>query len=100
MFSARAFCTASLSRKLDSGSPPPSLAATVISRVILVNIWPRLASVAPFFLLIVAHLLCPDILAPRVSCSNVKGENYPALYQRARRFDNAHVQEAQPILFM
>src|SRR5947209_20629242 len=72
MFSARALCTASLRRKLASGSPPPSLAATVISRVSLVKSWPRLASAAPFLRLIVAHLLCPDIFAP--STINLKDE--------------------------
>src|SRR6476660_906405 len=61
MFSERAFCTASRRRKFDSGSPPPSRAETVISRVSLVKSWPRRASAAPFFRLIVAHLLCPDM---------------------------------------
>src|SRR5438477_12529431 len=66
MFSARALCTASLRRKLASASPPPSLAATVISRVSLVKSWPRFASAAPFLRLIVAHLLCPDMVSPHL----------------------------------
>src|SRR5215203_4177343 len=42
------------------GSGPPSRAATMIARVSLEKSWPRFASVAPFFRLIDAHLLCPD----------------------------------------
>src|SRR3954466_11513801 len=64
IFSARAFWTANLSRKLASGSPPPSLAATVISRVSLVKSCQRQESAAPFLRLIVAHLLCPDMVTP------------------------------------
>src|SRR2546423_6174128 len=89
MFSARALCTARRRRKLASGSPPPSLADTVISRVSLVKSWPRLASAAPFFRLIVAHLLCPDIW--HLFSNNAHGwrESLAALYQRVRRFANA-----------
>src|SRR5690606_22166562 len=49
-------------RGLPDGSPPPSFAATMISRAILVKILPRWASSAPFLRLIVDHLLCPDIV--------------------------------------
>src|SRR5262245_2171459 len=42
------------------GSGPPSRAATMIARVSFEKSWPRFASVAPFFRLIDAHLLCPD----------------------------------------
>ena len=47
-----------------SGSllPPPSLTAIVISLDILEKIFDLLASNAPFFLFMVDHLLCPDIL--------------------------------------
>ena len=41
--------------KFESGSPPPSRAATAIARASLVNNWPRFASVAAFLCLIDAH---------------------------------------------
>ena len=56
MLAARAFCTAVRSRGLESSTAPPSRAATVSSRISLVNNFPRLASLAPFFRLIVLHL--------------------------------------------
>src|SRR5690606_24722199 len=59
MFAAFAVSTARRSRGLKLGSPPPSRAATVISRISLVNMWPRFASFAAFLRLICAHLLCP-----------------------------------------
>jgi hypothetical protein len=43
---ALALSMAVRSRGLPSGSPPPALAATVISRMSLVNSAPRFASVA------------------------------------------------------
>ena len=52
-----------LKRGFEVGSPPPLFAAAVISRIILVNIFPRFASAAPFLCLIDAHLLCPDIFS-------------------------------------
>src|SRR5277367_6973847 len=52
------------SRGLDVGSPPPIREAILISRMIRVNTRPRLASVAPFLCLIVAHFECPDITHP------------------------------------
>src|SRR5580704_14700089 len=61
MFSALPSAMAERSRGFDVGSPPPTRAAMVISRITLVNARPRLASVAAFFCLIVAHLECPDI---------------------------------------
>src|ERR1700690_8629 len=51
-------------RGLVMGSAPPVRAAMVNSRIILVKILPRLASVAAFLCLIVAHLECPDIDEP------------------------------------
>src|SRR5262245_41694129 len=50
-----------LRRAFPSGSPPPVLAATVISLMNLVNSLPRLASSAPFLCLILCHFECPDI---------------------------------------
>src|SRR5262245_17922524 len=56
----RAFSIAFCNARFDSGSPPPSLAATMIARDSLEKSLPRLASAAPFLCLIVDHLLCPD----------------------------------------
>src|ERR1700759_1498101 len=61
MFSAFAAAIAPRSRGLPSGSPPPPLAATVISLIRRVKILPRLASSAPFLCLIVAHFEWPDM---------------------------------------
>jgi hypothetical protein len=52
MLAALALSTASRRRGLKFGSPPPERAATVISRISLVNCAPRLASVTAFFRLI------------------------------------------------
>src|SRR3954453_14408895 len=54
-----AFWIASASEGLPSGSPPPSLAATVIVRASFVKSLPRRASTIPFLCLIPAHLECP-----------------------------------------
>src|SRR5213080_603846 len=59
MFSALAASMAVRSRALPAGSPPPCLAAIVISRISLVNRAPRRASVTAFFRLICFHLLWP-----------------------------------------
>src|SRR6188508_1102451 len=66
MFTDLALSTAVRSRGLEAGSPPPMRAAIDISRMILVKIFPRLASSAPFLCLIECHLECPDI---EVSCA-------------------------------
>src|ERR1700724_3304661 len=52
------------SRGLELGSPPPMRAAMVISRITRVKTRPRLASVAAFLCLIVAHFECPDMTRP------------------------------------
>src|SRR5690242_4361024 len=65
MFSFLACAIAVRSLGLESGSPPPTRAAMVISRISLVNTRPRLASVAAFLCLIVAHLECPDMRCPQ-----------------------------------
>src|SRR4051812_47722824 len=57
----RAFSIAFCSERLLSGSPPPSLAATMIARESFEKSLPRLASAAPFLCLIDDHLLCPDM---------------------------------------
>src|SRR3990172_465140 len=61
MFSFLAKEMAERRRGLESGSLPPSRVAMEISRMSLVKTRPRLASVAAFLCLIVAHLECPDI---------------------------------------
>src|SRR2546426_1512554 len=60
IFSAFAAARAARRRGLPSGSPPLR-AATVISLMSLVNIFPRRASAAPFLCLMVAHRECPDM---------------------------------------
>src|SRR4028119_1115920 len=50
---------ASARRGLPAGSPPPVLAATSMVLISLANSLPRLASIAPFLCLVVAHLECP-----------------------------------------
>src|SRR5215210_50298 len=59
MDASRAFSIAFWSARFPAGSGPPSRAATMIARTSLEKSCPRLASVAPFFRLICAHLLCP-----------------------------------------
>src|SRR5437899_4059382 len=61
MFSALAASMAVRRRALPLGSPPPCLAAIVISRISLVKAAPRLASVTAFLCLICFHLLWPAI---------------------------------------
>ena len=53
---SRAFWNIVRSVGFMSGSPPPSRAATSTWRISLANSLPRLASFAPFWCLIVAHL--------------------------------------------
>src|SRR3954462_5749066 len=61
-FSARALSIASRSRGLPPGSPPPSRAAAVISRVSRVKILPRIASARSFRCLTFAQRLCPAMV--------------------------------------
>src|SRR5579872_3866063 len=61
MFSFLACAIAVRNLGLESGSPPPTRAAMVISRITLVKARPRFASVAAFLCLIVAHFEWPDI---------------------------------------
>src|SRR5512137_2473462 len=73
MFSALAARIACRRREFPSGSPPPSLAARLISLAILVKILPFLASAAPFFRLMVLHFECPDMRnLPNLSESEAK----------------------------
>src|SRR5689334_15181546 len=61
MLTSLADSIAALSRMLPFGSPPPFLAATVISRRIFENSLPRWTSALPFLRLICDHRECPDI---------------------------------------
>src|SRR6201994_580875 len=73
MFSALAAAMAPRRRGLPSGSPPPCLAAMVISLIRRVKILPRLASSAPFLCLIVAHFEWPDMMRPQMLEFNCLG---------------------------
>src|ERR1051325_9234798 len=74
MFSALAASMAVRSRALPAGSPPPCLAAIVISRISLVKSAPRRASVTAFFRLICFHLLGPA-MAPNLQRSPIRVEH-------------------------
>src|SRR5262245_41910938 len=67
MLAALADSMAALRRMFAFGSPPPCLAATVISRRILEKSFPRCTSALPFFRLICDHRECPDIPSPSLS---------------------------------
>src|ERR1035437_6509185 len=60
--------TARRRRGLKPTSPPPILAATVISLAILENVAPRFSSWRPLRCWIFAHLECPAILTSCVEC--------------------------------
>src|SRR5215475_11998501 len=64
MFASLADSTAALRRMLTLASPPPFLAATVISRRIFEKSLPRCTSALPFLRLICDHRECPDIALP------------------------------------
>src|SRR6185369_13411283 len=65
MLTALAASIAVRRRGLPPGSPPPALAATVISRIALVQEAPRFWSAIAFLRLICFHLLWPAIPLPR-----------------------------------
>ncbi|CAB4938232.1 unannotated protein [freshwater metagenome] len=62
MDASLAFWTASASDGLPTMSPPPSFAAIVMWRLSFVNILPRRESTIAFLCLMLAHLLCPDMV--------------------------------------
>src|SRR2546422_3379226 len=64
MFASLAISVAALRRMFALGSPPPFLAATVISRRIFEKSLPRWTSALPFLRLICDHRECPDIALP------------------------------------
>src|SRR2546427_4586555 len=65
MFSFLAAATAVRRRGFAIASPPPTRAAIEISRISRVKTRPRLASVAAFLCLMVAHFEWPDMGVPR-----------------------------------
>src|SRR5580693_35145 len=90
MFSFLAARMAVRRRGLESGSPPPTRAAMVISRISLVKMRPRLASVAAFLCLIVAHLECPDMII--ASWETSWGTN-PCLLRRQFSIGNSESEQ-------
>jgi hypothetical protein len=85
MFEALALSIDSRKRTLDSGFPPPSRAATVMSRPRRVKILPLLASKAPFLRFIVAHFEWPEITHLRaVGSANYYINLYRLLYLSAQ----------------
>src|SRR6202043_1284063 len=62
-------------RGLELGSPPPMRAAMGISRITRVKTRPRLASVAAFLCLIVAHFECPDMRRPLFSFATARANH-------------------------
>ncbi len=63
-------------RALNSTLPPPSFAATVISRMSLVKSAPLLASFTPFLRLIFDHLLWPATSPPGVLRAMLRRQKY------------------------
>src|SRR6187402_39421 len=96
IFSAFAARMAVRRRGLPSGSPPPPLAAMVISLIRRVKILPRFASVAPFLCLIVAHLEWPDISLLlhllEVSSAQTTSARRLRFYQSRRHFCSSTLQ--------
>src|SRR5215831_1603016 len=86
MFSFFAARIAVRRRGLEFESPPPMRAAMVISRISRVKIRPRLASVAAFLCLIVAHFECPDM-------------THPSSFFRGREVDRALANDHQATQF-
>src|SRR5215469_14618121 len=60
---SRAFSTATLSRGFIETSPPPARAATIISRLSLVKIFPRIASCLPLRMRMFFHFEWPAMLS-------------------------------------
>src|ERR1700726_4968471 len=76
---ARAAWMALRRRGLPFGSPPPVLAAILISLESLLKIWPRFASIAPLKRLTFDHLLCPAISGFQIKVAQrVRPQKRPA----------------------
>src|ERR671914_793011 len=97
MLAVLARSTANRSRVFESGSGSPWRAAIVISLASLVKSWPRFASVAPFWRLMVDHLECPD-KAP-LDCAYTRGHQHdsPAQTSRSERTMPARTGRHPPI---
>ena len=67
MLAARHLSRTMRSRGFRAGSPPPILAAMLISLLNFEKILARFASMAPLKCLTFAHLLCPAIAKLRVA---------------------------------
>src|SRR6478672_4008906 len=98
IFTAFAASIAVRRRGLPPGSPPPLLAATVISRITLVHDDARLASVMAFLRLICFHLLwpamaellaCCDLVAVKATVRHRNISGAPACGNAARRLLSA-----------
>src|SRR5262245_15568738 len=87
MLAALALSMARRRRGLALGSPPPERAATVISRMMRVQILPRFSSWRPLRCWILAHLLCPAMV---FLGSRSVLENNPALYFSIRTTPPSH----------
>src|SRR6187401_951802 len=83
MLTLFALSTAVRRRGLLATSPPPMRAAIDISRMILVKIFPRLASRAPFLCLIDAHLECPDMEVSSEEVDPTTNEKAPTAMSRS-----------------
>src|SRR5918997_706064 len=96
-----AFWMASARRGLPSGSPPPSLAATVIARASLVNSLPRRASTIAFLCLIPAHLECPAMALSLGGEADPRGPRRlagrPQVVERDRVLVGVHARPEAPV---
>src|SRR5919108_1778391 len=89
MLTAFAASIAVRSRGLPPGSPPPLLAATVISRMTLVQEEARRASVTAFLRLICFHLLWPA-MAELLQADEILAAGRPVRRTRWRRRKHKH----------
>src|SRR5262249_9387079 len=107
MLTALASSIAALSRMLPLGSPPPTRAAVVISRISLEKSLPRCWSFLAFFRLSCAHFECPDIPSPpfprrRSPLSGDTGQSrsLPGRLRRQGRPQAAHALEPRRLALL
>src|SRR5664279_2917066 len=74
-------------RTLAAGSPPPVLAAMVISRESLLKSAPRFASSAPLKRLTLDHLLCPDMRWEILFKNDVAGQTWLSINPEPERLE-------------
>src|SRR5688572_28214965 len=99
MFTAFAASMAVRSRGLPPGSPPPLLAATVISRMTLVQEEARRASVTAFLRLICFHLLWPA-MAELLEADDVWAAGRPVrgdLSRRRKHKRDSRLRQSEPL---